>query len=148
MMQHLKRRPKRYLEDQNNQAQVQDSRVKTKRAQGKRLKNTRKGSQPAHWWRTGLSDVHRTSCAESSANGLSEAGAPKCPVCTRQYGQRPATALPTVDDSSSNGRLAWLRHRTCPDCLVHPMIETTSFYPTILFEGGYLYPLQPATSGV
>jgi hypothetical protein len=97
MMQHLKRRPKRYLEDQNNQAQVQDSRVKTKRAQGKRLKNTRKGSKPAHWWYTGLSGVKP----------------PDCPVCTGHPAQRALQmdsrelehrTVQCAPDSMANGR--------------------------------------------
>jgi hypothetical protein len=72
-----RQRSKRYLEDQ--QISSISPRLMTKRSQGKSLKNTRKG-QPttalvAHrtvqFEAIGLSSVHRTTYAESSANGLS-----------------------------------------------------------------------------
>jgi hypothetical protein len=59
-MQHLKRRPKRYLKDQ--QISSTSTRLKTKRAQGKRLKNTRKGKSASALVAHGLSGVKPPDC--------------------------------------------------------------------------------------
>ena len=81
-MQHLKRRHKRYLEDQ--QISSTSLRLKTKRAQRKRLKNTRKGQpasalvvhQTVRYEAVELSGVHQIAYVESFIDGLSRARAP------------------------------------------------------------------------
>jgi hypothetical protein len=117
-MQDIKRRPIRYLEDQPILST--SPRLKTKRMQGKELKNTRKGQSAsalvAH--RTVRCEtvimygVHQTTCVESSTNGHSGARALNCLVCIGQSSQWSATTFPLVDSSYSNGQLMWPGHQT------------------------------------
>jgi hypothetical protein len=112
----------------------------------KRLKKTRKVQsasalvvhQTSWCVATGLSGVHRTTCVESSANGLPEAGAPDYLANNRQH------LYQTVDCSSLT--VGWrgqgTGHVRCAlDCPVRPTTETVSFLSNkYIWGGGYLYP--------
>jgi hypothetical protein len=110
-MQHLKRRPKRCVE-------VQDSRPKEIQENSEEIQEV--GSQPTHWWHTGLSRMHQTVCIESSTNwtlGVVDWTPDSLANDQQQIFQRSIVV-------ALNGRLTWLRNRTC---LVRPTTETVSF---------------------
>jgi hypothetical protein len=132
-MQHLKRRPKRYLEDQKISST--SPKLKTKRAQGKRLKNTRKGADS---WRCvdapDMFGVHQTEGPDQALQrGSKEASHQTVRCAPDNQAQWSAVARQRL---ISNGWLTWPGHWTCP---VRLTTETTTFCPTALFEGEAIY---------
>jgi hypothetical protein len=107
-----------------------------------------------------LSGVHRIACAKRSAYGLLGARAPDYPVCTKQPGQRSATAFPMVGNDS----FQWLATTfptvdndsfqqsadiaEAPNCLMCPQTKQSAFCPTVIIEvGAYKYKCIRDSSG-
>jgi hypothetical protein len=126
-MQHLKRRPKRYLEDQ--QISSTSSRLKIKRSQEKDWRKQEKGSQLAHWWHTVLSGVHWIARTERSTNGLSWVRAPdSLGNDQQQLYQMVDCSTSTVDWCGQGTRLSGASDDK----------QSTS-YPTAIFEEEAIY---------